>query len=72
MFGSKFPKITLACVKDGVEMTPKLLKKIRSLCANFMIPKDYVLCLDSLSIVLYENRSQESIIYENNSVKTKS
>jgi len=64
MFGSKFPKITLACVKDGFEMTPKLLKQIRNLCQNFVIPKDYVLCMDSLSIVLYENRSQESIIYE--------
>lgn len=62
-FGSKFPKITIACVKDGVEMTPKLLSKIRNLCQQFIIPKDYVLCMDALSIVLYENRSQESVIY---------
>ena len=63
-FGSKFPKITLASVKDGVEMTPKILFKIRRLCQQTIIPKDYVLCLDALSVVLFENRSQESVIYE--------
>eukprot|EP01084_Bolivina_argentea_P133055 234796_1 len=64
MFGSKFPKITLACVKDGVEMKPKVLGKLRRLCASNPVPKDYVLCLDSFSVVLWENRCQESIIYE--------
>lgn len=64
MFGSKFPKITLACVKDGIEITPKILGQIRNLCNNVIIPKDYILSLDALSIILYENRSQESIIYE--------
>jgi len=63
-FGSKFPKITLACVKDGVEMTPALLTEVRALCAQASIPKNFVLPLDSLSICLWENRSHESIIYE--------
>lgn len=64
MFGSKFPKITLACVKDGVEMTKERLAEVRMLCKQATIPKDYVLCLDALSVVLWENRCQESIIYE--------
>merc|ERR1711971_167211 len=64
MFGSKFPKITLGCVKDGVTMTPALLATVRRICAEQPVPKDWVLTLDSLSVVLYENRSQESVIYE--------
>merc|ERR1719474_1175332 len=63
-YGSKWPKISLACVKDGVEMTPKKLAIVRRICEQSTIPRDYVLCMDSLSVVLYENRSQESIIYE--------
>ena len=63
-FGSKFPKITLGCVKDGVVMTPKLLAKVRKLCAQNQPPSDSVFCIDALSVVLWENRSQESIIYE--------
>eukprot|EP01083_Nonionella_stella_P091223 254980_1 len=64
MFGSKFPKITLASVKDGIEITPSRLAKIRQLCLQNPVPNDWVLSLDLLSVVLYENRCQESVIYE--------
>ena len=45
-------------------MTPKKLALVRRICQQSAIPKDWVLCMDSLSVVLYENRAQESIIYE--------
>eukprot|EP01084_Bolivina_argentea_P179459 310104_1 len=37
---------------------------MRRLCKQYIPPKDYILTLDNLSVVLYENRCQESVIYE--------
>jgi len=51
-------------VKDDKKMTIERLKEVREICNKHKPPTDFQFRLDHVSLSVYENRSQESIIVE--------
>ena len=75
--GSKWPKTTLGCLKEGARLTPDQLRKLTQLCDSFFIslpPAERELSplattpncepVDSLSVVLFQCRSLERVLSE--------
>jgi hypothetical protein len=77
--GSKWPKTTLGCLKEGARLTPDQLRKLTQLCEEFCISipvgvakREYspltttygCVPVDSLSVVLFQCRSLERVLSE--------
>ena len=75
--GSKWPKTTLGCLKEGARLTPDQLRKLTQLCDSFFISLPAAErelsplattpnCepVDSLSVVLFQCRSLERVLSE--------
>ena len=75
--GSKWPKTTLGCLKEGARLTPDQLRKLTQLCEKFFIlpaadpqlsplatSSPFFMPVDSLSVVLFQCRSLECVLSE--------
>ena len=76
--GSKWPKTTLGCLKEGARLTPDQLRTLTQLCEKFVISclpyAEWELSplattpncepVDSLSVVLFQCRSLERVLSE--------
>ena len=76
--GSKWPKTTLGCLKEGARLTPDQLRTLTQLSKKFDIYMDYTQLglsplattnpwfepVDSLSVVLFQCRSLERVLSE--------
>mmetsp|Transcript_14691 Transcript_14691/g.37746 ORF Transcript_14691/g.37746 Transcript_14691/m.37746 type:complete len:263 (+) Transcript_14691:272-1060(+) len=66
--GSKWPKTTLGCVKDGKRLTPSELETLNAICAECSaalgLESDTLVEVDVLSMVLYQCRSLERRVSE--------
>ena len=75
--GSKWPKTTLGCLKEGARLTPDQLRKLTQLCEKFFIlpaadpqlsplatSSPFFMPVDSLSVVLFQCRSLERVLSE--------
>eukprot|EP00879_Flechtneria_rotunda_P011304 GHRR01011809.1.p1 GENE.GHRR01011809.1~~GHRR01011809.1.p1 ORF type:complete len:303 (+),score=102.57 GHRR01011809.1:136-1044(+) len=67
--GSKWPKTSLACLKEGNRLTPEQLQHLNELCRQqsgvFQTPgavKAQALLVDTLSTIVYETRCLERVI----------
>jgi hypothetical protein len=63
-FGSQFPKMTLAALKDGHTLTREELLELRELCDKHPIAERAKLNVDRLDLVTYSNKSQEIVLSE--------
>ena len=75
--GSKWPKTTLGCLKEGARLTPDQLRTLTQLCEKFFIlpaadpqlsplatSSPFFMPVDSLSVVLFQCRSLERVLSE--------
>ncbi|GJP34149.1 hypothetical protein CLOM_g18607, partial [Closterium sp. NIES-68] len=55
--GSRWPKTTLACLRDDQRLTPEQLSTLRDICStmSFQLALSPPVLVDTLSVVLYEN-----------------
>lgn len=67
--GSRWPKISLGCLKDSGRLTPPQLKRLNAICrlgsGQFQrpnAPRSQAVLVDQVEIVLYENRCQERVL----------
>ncbi|CAI5969434.1 unnamed protein product [Closterium sp. NIES-65] len=62
--GSRWPKTTLACLRDDQRLTPEQLSTLRDICStmSFQLALAPPVVVDTLSVVLYENCCLEKLI----------
>ncbi|CAI7804165.1 unnamed protein product [Closterium sp. NIES-54] len=62
--GSRWPKTTLACLRDDQRLTPEQLSTLRDICStmSFQLALAPPVVVNTLSVVLYENCCLEKLI----------
>lgn len=65
--GSKWPKTTLGCMKDGAILNPEQVSCIRTICTKFnkelkaLPKKERVMWVNQLSLVVFQSRTLENL-----------
>ncbi|KAL6754391.1 hypothetical protein V8C86DRAFT_353040 [Haematococcus lacustris] len=67
--GSRWPKTSLGCLRDGTRLTPQQLQRLQAIChaesgrfQNPSSPKSQAVLVDQLEMVVYECRSLERLL----------
>ena len=63
-FGSKWPKTTLAALRDEAPLTLEQLQQLKDVCAQHAAALPAAVPLDSVSVIDYEQRGLERVVRE--------